>query len=189
MEFPDAARWNARYDASEPPRELSPPQVVSTHLADVGGAGSALDVACGWGDSGLYLATLGASVTLADVSEVALAAARARAAILGVSVDTITTDLAADDIPGGPWDVITCAHYLDRQLLPRLAQALSPNGRLVCAIATITNLERHERPSARFLLERDELATLVPTLDVIHHSEEWRDNGVHEAWLVARATR
>ena len=76
-------------------------------------------------------------------------------------------------------------HYLDRDLLPRLGDTLSKGGLLVVAVATTTNLERHDRPSSRFLLEPDELPTLVPNLNIIEHNETWRANGSYEAWLIA----
>ena len=158
---------------------------IRDSLGDVGEGHSTLDVACGWGDAGLYLATRGATAVLTDISTVALAAVTQRATALGVEAKTLALDLENEPVPDGPWDAITCVHYLDRALLPRLGAAIAPGGRLVCAIATTTNLERHERPSARFLLELGELPTLVPDLEVIHFSEDWRASGVHEAWLVA----
>ncbi len=186
MSSPDAERWDARYRDAAIPQLLSPPELVHAELADIATLAPVLDVACGWGDAGLWLADQGADVTLTDVSAVALAAVEARASELGVMVNTVARDLATGSIPAGRWDAITCVHYLDRALLPRLGGALSPTGRLVVAVATTTNLERHERPSARFLLEPDELPTLVPDLTVTHHSEAWRANDVHEAWLVAQ---
>ena len=80
---------------------------------------------------------------------------------------------------------IACVHYLDRGLIGRLANELAPAGLLVVAIATAKNLERYDRPSARFLLEPGELPTLLSGLDIVESSEDWRRNSVHEAWLVA----
>ena len=182
----DADRWDNRYSEASMPQLLSPPELVRTALADVGTLAPVLDVACGWGDAGLWLADQGADVTLTDVSAVALAGVEARAAEDGLRVQTVVRDLTAGPVPTGPWEAITCVHYLDRDLLARLGNALAPGGRLVVSIATTTNLEKHDRPSARFLLEPNELATLVPDLEVLEFSEEWRSNDVHEAWLGAK---
>ncbi len=181
----DADRWDARYRDAPIPQLLSPPELVRTALAEIPTLAPVLDVACGWGDAGLWLADRGADVTLTDVSAVALAAVEARAADSGLSVDTVVRDLTTGTVPAGPWHAITCVHYLDRTLLAHLGAVLAPGGRLVVAIATTTNLERHERPSARFLLQPGELPDLVPDLDVVDFSEAWRRNDVHEAWLVA----
>ena len=81
-------------------------------------------------------------------------------------------------------------HYLDRSLLQSLGTVTASGGRVAVAIATSTNLERNDRPSARFLLEPDELPSLLTAtheLAIVHHSEAWRDNGAHEAWVVAEA--
>lgn len=182
----DAEHWDARYEGSERPNVVNSPALVASEFVKITSGSRVLDVACGWGDAGLHCAQLGAEVTFVDVSAVALNAVEARAASLDLTVSTVVEDLTTGSVPPGPWDLITCTHYLDRLLLPRLVEALSPNGQLACAIATTTNLERHERPSARFLLELDELPTLIPTAEVVHYSEQWRANGVHEAWLVAK---
>jgi tellurite methyltransferase len=184
----DAERWNGRYSEGTAPNSITPPEIVASHLAALHVGARALDVACGWGDAGLFLATRGAAVTLVDVSSEAIAAVEARAEATGAPVETLVSDLTLDPAPTGPWDAITCVHYLDRGLLPRLGNVLSKGGLLVVAVATTTNLERHERPSSRFLLEPDELPTLVPDLKVIDHSETWRANGSHEAWLIATTT-
>ena len=61
-----------------------------------------------------------------------------------------------------------------------------PYGVLIVGIATRTNLERHVRPSARFLLEPGELPTLFPDLEPIDHVEQWTPSGVHEAWYAGK---
>lgn len=182
----DAQRWDARYAEETMPASLAPPELVRTALADIGTLAPVLDVACGWGDAGLWLADQGADATLTDVSPVALAGVEARAAEAGLMVSTVARDLTSGPLPEGEWEAITCIHYLDRALLPRLGAALAPGGRLVVSIATKANLERHPRPSVRFLLEPDELPTLIADLDVVKFSEAWRSNDVHEAWLVAK---
>ena len=69
-----------------------------------------------------------------------------------------------------------------------LTERLAPGGVLGVIIATETNLERNEKPGRPFLLDAGELPGLVPDVEVLHHSETWRDNGRHEAHLVGRAT-
>ncbi len=189
MATSDGEKWDERYRNATPPHGVAAPEIVSAHLGDLGTGNRVLDVACGFGDAGLWLAGRGADVTFADVSAVALAAVRERADQLAASITTTVVDLETEPVPAGPWDAITNIHYLDRDLLARLTAELSSTGRLVVAIATTTNLERHERPSARFLLDPDELPTLLPEAHVLHFSEAWRANDVHEAWGVFTTTR
>jgi tellurite methyltransferase len=180
----DRDRWNERYRDAEEPTEITPPELVGRIADSIRPRSRVLDVACGFGDAGLFLAQRGCDVTLTDVSQVALDHVMRRARSVDVAISTACLDLTNEPLPAGPWDVIICVHYLDREVLPRLASTLRVGGVLVVAVATITNLERHKRPSARFLLEEGELASLVPGLDVVRHDETWRESGTHEAWLV-----
>jgi hypothetical protein len=77
--------------------------------------------------------------------------------------------------------VITCFHYLDRSLFAAFPEVLATGGWLVCEIATLRNLERHARPSRRFLLEENELFELVGPLEIVYRDEGW-----HEDRAVAR---
>jgi hypothetical protein len=101
-------------------------------------------------------------------------------------ISTVEVDLDTEELPSGPWDVITVANYLQRDLFAGLVERLVPGGVLAVIIATETNLERHERPGAPFLLEPNELPRLIGDHDVLEHSEDWRPNGRHEAHLIAR---
>lgn len=51
---------------------------------------------------------------------------------------------------------------------------------------TRTNLARHEKPPARFLLEDGELPGLIQGLRIEHYEEGWLSEGRHEAVVVAR---
>jgi len=185
MSQKDADRWNSRYRDTPIPETINPPEVVSLELDRTEPGSNVLDIACGFGDAGLAFAQGECNVTLIDVSEVALDAVSQRAAAASLDITTVVADLDGRTFPPGPWDLIICVHYLDRAILGSLGALLAPGGRVVVAIATETNLDRHVRPSKRFLVAPGELPTLVPDLEVIHHDEAWRANGVHEAWLIA----
>ncbi|MEZ5167581.1 MAG: class I SAM-dependent methyltransferase [Acidimicrobiales bacterium] len=148
--------------------------------------GRVLDVAGGGSPDSLAFARRGFAVTVADVSDVGLATARRRAEEVGLSIDTVELDLEAEPPPSGPWDVVTVANYLQRDLFPALIEELADGGVLGIVIATTVNLERHDRPGRPFLVEPGELCSLVPGVTIVHDTEGWRANGRHEAHLVAR---
>ncbi len=215
----DRDRWNDRYreqanrvaaetdgrDGDQPDDRLAPPRALSTlgrHLPDTG---TAVDLAGGTGDAALTYARSGLRAVLVDVSDVALDVARSRSDALDTNLVAVQLDLtdlnlaAAIDavVAAGatePVTAVSCYHYLNRPLLASVADQLPVGAVFLAAIATVTNLERNERPSGRFLLERGELHELVvgsPTgsvspLEVLHWSEDWNDGGHHEAVLAVR---
>jgi 2-polyprenyl-3-methyl-5-hydroxy-6-metoxy-1,4-benzoquinol methylase len=178
-------RWNQRYDGIDSSQNPRVSGVVAESQELLPKAGTALDLAGGVGDTALWLAQQGLSTTLVDVSDVGLAVAERRAEQLGLALQTMHVDLETEPAPAGPWDLITCSHYLNRPLLHQLASLLSVGGVAAVGIATTTNLERHDRPSARFLLEPQELPTLLEGLTIVRHVEDWAPWDVHEARVVA----
>jgi tellurite methyltransferase len=173
------ARWTARGDAP-----LSEPSPWLTSITSLPASGRALDVGSGSGRHALWLAAHGLDVTAVDISPIALERAEHEAGRRGLRLRTVCMDLDGD-MPEGLWDVVLLSNFLHRPLLGRAADLLVPGGQLIVDHPTRTNLERHERPSARFLLEDGELPSLVPGLRIVHHSEAWRDNGRHEAHFIA----
>lgn len=189
----DSQRWNARYSEATPPPNISPHAVLIQALEHASTGEHCLraaDIAAGWGDGGLWLAQHGVDATCFDVSSVACEAIAKRARNAALTVTATVFDTVVRGVPAGPWDLISCVHYLDRYLLASLHEQLAGGGVTAIAIATKRNLERHERPSARFLLEPGELSQIVlgdrNDMTVIRSDETWRNNGAHEAWLIAR---
>lgn len=184
----DRERWNERW-AGRGPGTAHRSMVIELVAPWLPETGRALSVGGGGSTESLVLAEAGLDVTVVDVSDVGLEMAQAEAETAGHAITTVCADLDVEPPPSGPWDVIVVANYLNRRLFPRLGAELRRDGGvLAVAIATVTNLERSPRPRREHLLEADEILTLVPGLEVVHHSEAWRDNGRHEAHLVARAT-
>jgi SAM-dependent methyltransferase len=180
----DRDRWNARYLAEDVSSEPSPFLVALDALLPR--RGRALDVAGGAGRNALWLARRGLDVTLADVSDVALAKAADAARDQSLALATLHLDLESAPLPEGPWDLLVCTYFLHRPLFAAFPAALAPGGLLVFAHATRTNLTRHPRPGPDHVLEDGELPTLVRGLDVLRADEGWLESGRHEARVVAR---
>jgi hypothetical protein len=169
-------------------------------------AGMGVDLAGGDGAGAQLMAEHGLHPVLVEVSDVALDLARARTMPEDRPLRVVEADLGRDDLvdvlsrvkeadeptgTGGSITVVTCFHYLMRSLLATIPDALPAGARFLCAINTTTNLERHQRPPRRFLVEPDELPQLVlgpagtdrPGVSVLHHREGWNQHGLHEAEL------
>ena len=195
MSREERTKWNAIHDSRSGERQEPAAFLVSLEHV-LPRSGRAIDIAGGTGRHALWLARRGLQVTLVDVSEVAVEMAlqsfREEELVLNASV----LDLDDDPLPRGPWNVILCYHYLQRDLYRSLSDHLAPGGLLMVVQPTLTNLDRHDQPSERFLLKEGEIANLVlgydhlgnedDALEVIHLKEEWTEDGRHEACVIAR---
>jgi len=179
----DRDHWNRRYTEQPWYDNPSPWMVANAELLPE--TGNALDVAGGTGRNAIWLAQRGWCVSIADVSDVALTIALGRADALRVSLRIHPIDLSIESLPEGPWDLLMLFHYLDRDIFPDLAVALRPGGMLIGALATITNLERNERPPSPYLLEEAELPSMMQGLELVRYEEGWLDDR-HDARFVAR---
>ncbi|MGI9598695.1 MAG: hypothetical protein ACR2QK_21200, partial [Acidimicrobiales bacterium] len=208
----ERTRWNARYrrlGGAEP--KMTPPAALhrmADHLPEPGrGSDLAVDLAGGHGGAGLYLGRRRFAPMVVDVSDVALGLAASRSEQLGLDLSTVRLDLDRSTLGeilghpeflarsgGRPPILITCFHYLQRTLLSSIARDLPPGSTFAAAVGTTTNLERNERPPARFLLQPGELRSLVvpgaepigDDLVVVHDDEGWHGTDLHEAELVVR---
>ncbi|MFA9428849.1 class I SAM-dependent methyltransferase [Egicoccus sp. AB-alg2] len=182
-------RWNTRHAARA--RHPDAARFLTAREDLLPRSGRALDVAGGTGRNAVRLARRGLRTTLVDVSDEACRQAREAAAAVGVALEVVRADVTTDGLPAGPWDVVLCHHFLDLAVWRSGAQALSPGGLLLACQPTVRNLERHERPARRWLLDEGQLAAEVAgwcDVEVIELDEGWTDEGRHEARLVVRRT-
>lgn len=179
----DRERWNARYLDGD---EGGTPLMLGRSLHHFPRSGRALDIAGGPGQAAVILAARGMDVTLVDISDVALEQAVERAERSRVELTTCCRDLEVDPLPSGPWDLITCFNYLDRELFPTMIDQLAEGGLLVVSLPTRSNLERNERPSERFLLDDGELPGLIADLSTVLYQEGWSLDSRHTAEAIAK---
>lgn len=180
----DRTKWDGKYaDPEFAPREPSALLLLLEQFLPR--QGRAIDIAGGAGRNAIWLAERGLDVTIADVSSVGLALAASRAAEAGVTVRTVCTDLEEQPFPPGPWDLILSCRYLQRPLFKIYPQVLASGGTLVVIQPTKSNLQRHEKPPADFLLDDGELPRLVQGLSFIHYEEGWLADDRHDAVVVA----
>lgn len=181
----DRERWDRRYRAgSHGGTEV--PAWLGAVDRELPRTGRALDVATGSGRMALWLARRGLETTAVDVSGEAIRLCRSNALAEGLELSASVLDLESEVLPNGPFSLISCFFYLQRDLFPELRQRLAPGGCFVAELPTRRNLERHSKPGPRFLLETNELLELVAPLEVVYYREGWsRDHAV--AQVVARS--
>ena len=168
----DRLKWDQRYS-----QFTGIGQKPASWLFDVSDAipyiGRALDIAAGNGRLSLWLAKRGLDVLAVDISSVGLELARQTAEAKGHMIETLSLDLETQSLPEGPFDVITCFHYWQRDIFPIIRDRLRPEGVFVAEVATVPNLERHPHPSLQYLAEPGELKQQCRPLQIAYYQECW----------------
>ncbi len=93
--------------------------------------GPILDLACGDGHNGIFLAKQGPEIILADRSAAALEAAAQNAAAAGISFRLWQVDLelpGTNPLPESAYGGILVFRYLHRPLIPCIQKCLRPGG-------------------------------------------------------------
>lgn len=178
--------WNRRHAEEGTGRD--PSRFIVESAEHLPPAGTALDVAGGTGRHALWLAERGLAVTLVDFAEVALELARAAATSRGLGLELLQRDLEVLGLPEGRWDVVVVVGFLDRDVLQEIPEHLHPGGIVLIAHSTVRNLERHERPGRRHLLDEGELERIArawEVMEILSIDEGWSEDR-HQARLRAR---
>lgn len=182
----DRERWDRKYAAGEGPAHFEPKSFLTEHRHLLAG-GRALDVACGFGGTVLYLASLGYRVDAVDVSSVGLAQAQAEAARRSLHINFAQVDLTRWSVPLSRYDLITVFNYLNRDLMPRLVAGLRPGGLLFQAARNTRYLSSRPGFDPAYLLELDELAHFAGKngLEILHCADG-TPREAHASQLIAR---
>jgi tellurite methyltransferase len=154
---PDRARWNEKHRAGGHELPWIPLLMFQDRLA----RGRALDLAGGLGENAALLALAGWRVVTSDLSDVAVARAKRRAAELKADVDVVQAD--AFRLPfRGPFDLIVSCRFLERAIAPELVRLLAPGGTVFFDQPT----------SGAYAVAPGEFPRLFPALETVLLKEE-----------------
>jgi SAM-dependent methyltransferase len=132
--------------------------------------GPVLDLACGDGHNGLFLAALGHTVTLADRSSKALDQAKRTSERWGIPIHLWQVDFETGDVDPLPKDhfgAVLVFRYLHRPLFSPIRESLKSGGLLLYETFT-TGQSRFGRPrNPAFLLKPGELGEAFQGWDTI----------------------
>jgi tellurite methyltransferase len=162
----DRIKWDARYGSPEYLFSFTPSRFLAQSMERISAlipGRRALDIACGEGRNGIYLAQNGFEVTAVDISQQGLDKGRRRAAELGLPITFLQADLDSYRL-AGPYDLILNFNFLLRPLVPMMIEALAPGG--VILMETIMNTPSLQGVHTKsFLLQQGELAELFSDRD------------------------
>jgi SAM-dependent methyltransferase len=162
-------------------QELKPAQLLleyETLFTEEALPGPILDLACGSGQNGIFLAQKGLPVICCDKSPEALNRVKQLAAKNGVTVKLWQVDLEESetnplgkDLYGG----IIVFRYLYRPLILGIKEALKKSGILVYETFTIDQPKFGKPYNPNFLLKPGELLAWFRDWKIMHHFEGIKD--------------
>ena len=130
-----------------------------------------LDLACGDGHNGIFLASKGFSVVLADRSEEALSQARLNAHAAGVTVQFWQVNLEQEDVnplEGLTFSAVLVFRYLHRSLIPCIRKSLKQGGILIYETFTTEQARFGKPKNPDHLLKAGELLSWFHDWEVIY---------------------
>lgn len=149
-----------------------------------------LDLACGRGRNGLFLARHHIPVTFADNSESALREVEQRSADYSEYTSTWLVDLertGSDPLSGKMFDVILVFNYLHRPIMNSIKTAVSPGGLVLYETFTVDQARYGKPSNPDYLLRKEELREYFQDWDILFYREgERTDPPRVQASLLAR---
>ena len=172
--------WDQRYAGDEFVYGTEPNTFLAQHARLL--SGPVLSLAEGEGRNGVFLASLGLDVLGVDSSEVGLAKAHKLAAVRGVTIRTLVTDLAVYEPPPSTFGAVISifAHLpsaLRRRLYPLVERSLKPGGVILLEAYTKAQLKRDTGgpKDPDLLMASADLERSFPGCEVILSREIERD--------------
>lgn len=168
--------WDDRYAAQAWPTDPDP-----TLVSLVGGLtpGSAVDLGAGPGRNAIWLASKGWQVRCVDRSRIGLEQAQARAAAVGVVLETEEADLASWESPTRRFDLAVLAniHFPAGplgDLVRHAAAALEQGGHLYLVGHHRDSLGRAGPPDPDLLFTEEGIRQLLAGVEGLRRTEVWR---------------
>lgn len=190
IEGRERRHWNRRYKEAGAAQRAPDRFLMETYESVIGPAfpepGDALDVAGGAGRHALYLAERGWRVTLADISEMALAQAQEEAAARSLSLQVLHGNTRQLDFGRERFDLVTGFYFLDRPTFAKISAALRPGGFVVYQTFTSEHRKYGVMGPTRsdYFLRPMELRGAFPGFELLFYDEQKRERGL--AQLIAR---
>jgi SAM-dependent methyltransferase len=172
MSLQDRERWDEIYrergDGLYPPPD--PLLFEYTPPVPEGAECRALDLACGLGQNGLWLAVQGYTVDLLDISRIALLRAQAEMGQRRLrNANLFQIDLDQPDLETGVYQIVCVFRYLKRDLFPVMRNAVMPGGRIIYETFNQRYLQLVPEFNPTFLLEVGELAGIFADWKILHN--------------------
>ncbi|MES2640319.1 MAG: class I SAM-dependent methyltransferase [Myxococcota bacterium] len=168
-------QWDGHYADGFLPWDTGLPEPLLVELVQGGGVpvGRVLEIGCGTGTNAVWLAQHGYDVVAVDISPLAVARARERAASAGVGLDVRAVDFLNEPLGAGLFDLVFdrgCFHVFDAavdqdRFAARVASLLAPGGRWLSLVGSTEGPPRNMGPPRRSA--RDLVVAIEPHLEIL----------------------
>jgi tellurite methyltransferase len=181
-------QWEEKY-RTRPPGQMPEPASLLKEYEQLLTGGTALDIAAGEGQNGIYLASKRYEVTCVDRAHSAVKRISEHAARQGVTIKAVAADLLDYPIAENSFDVMLNFYFLERALVPKIKAGLRKDGLLIFETYTLEQ-QRFDGPhNPDYLLKPNELLLAFLDLFIIFYHERIDTRGPKPraiASLVAR---
>lgn len=175
MSAKDRVRWDAIYRETANFPYPDPDPLLFQYTPPIMGLEKtfrALDLACGLGQNGLWLAEQGYVVDLMDISRTALTRAQEQAAERGVrTVNFMQIDIDELTLETNAFDIVCVIRFLRRELFPALRATVKPGGRIIYETFNVRCAALAPDAPRDFLLGQGELAGYFGDWRILRNSE------------------
>lgn len=161
MSAQDRVRWDTIYTTRADKPYPPPDPLLFDYTPPIGAdqTRTALDLAGGLGQNGLWLAAQGYTTDIMDISRVALTRARGEMAMRNLrNVNLLQIDVDTVDLGAARYDVLCVFRYLRRDLFSKIRAAIKPGGRVIYETFNFNYLMIVPGFNVDFLLQGDELS-------------------------------
>ncbi|MAS82894.1 MAG: SAM-dependent methyltransferase [Legionellales bacterium] len=174
-------KWDENYDSclSNYP---SPAEVLRLNQHLLPKQGTALDLACGRGANAICLAENGLSVSAWDISISALKHLSSEALKKNLKIKFESRDISKKPPASDSFNVITVSHFLDRELIDDIKNAIKKNGLVFYQTFIINKVNDVGPNNPDYLLEKNELLDLFNDWNTIYYREEGTTGKIDEGF-------
>lgn len=166
-------KWDSRYTGIDYRYGKEPADFLRKNIARLP-KGRALDIAAGEGRNAVFLARHGFEVDAVDISPVGLDKARKLAGEYGVSINTIAADLKTYDLGREKYAIVMNFLYLQRDMIPKIKEALVPGGVVVFETYTVDHRRKghpDQKIDLQWRLEHEELRRMFQDFKILVYEE------------------
>ena len=186
------AKWEKHYHSCSSEYPLAA-EVLLNNKHILPEYGTALDLACGRGANAICLAENNLETSAWDISSSALEQLLNHAKENNLIINIKQRDITKNPPETESFDVIVVSRFLDRNLIPKIKNAIKHNGLIFYQTYIIDKVDESGPSNPDYLLKHNELLSMFTNWKIIYYKEEGRIGDIkkgfrNQAMIIAQKT-